>query len=156
VIHLERKIKAVNFIHKQAAPLTKEEVRKIIDKDYNFLLQSNHELLKIFYFESTSNLLRPRVVVDYEREPYILNEGNLRVTFDKNVRAGLEGFNIFNPKMPMIETLDPTRLIMEVKYTEFIPNLIREVLPAKASDYAAVSKYIMCCDKTLHKKNSYL
>jgi hypothetical protein len=131
-------------------------VDKIINKDFDFLLKSPHDLHKVFYYESTSNLLRPRVMVEYEREPFVLDAGRLRITFDKNVRAGLEGFDIFNKEMPMIETLDPERLILEVKYTEFLPKLIQEVIPAKASDHAAVSKYIMCCDKTLHKKYSYL
>jgi hypothetical protein len=54
--------------------------------------------------------------------------------------------------MPSIEVLDPSLLVMEVKYTEFLPSLIRDLLPAKAADYAAVSKYVLCCDRTLHKR----
>lgn len=154
-INLERKIKSNRYIYKQTAPLTKEQVHSILDNDYAFLLQSENELHRVFYFECTSNLMRPRVVVDYEREPYVLDTGRLRITFDKNVRAGLEGFDLFNPDMPMIEALDPGLLVLEVKYTELIPRLIREILPAKAADNCAVSKYILSCDKAAHKKISY-
>ena len=155
MIHLERKIKSDRYIHKQIAPLTKEEVYSILENDYAFLLDSPNNLHNVFYYECTTNLMRPRVVIDFEREPYVSDAGSLRITFDKNVRAGLEGFDIFNHEMPMIETMDPSKLIMEVKFTEFLPKIIREILPAKASEYVAVSKYILGCEKAVYKKYSY-
>ena len=116
-------------------------------------LRGNYEfLLKIFYHECMSNFMRPRVVVDYEREPYTMAAGDVRITFDRNVRAGLMGFDIFDNRMPTIETLDPGLLIMEVKFTEFLPGVIRRILQVNPADYLAVSKYIMCCDKVLHKQ----
>lgn len=155
-IRLERKIKQDRYIHKQTALLTKGEFYKILDGDYGFLFESTNLFHKIFYHECVSNLLRPRVMVEYEREPYVLDAGNVRVTFDLNVRAGVEGFDLFNIEMPMIEALDPGMLVMEVKFTEFLPNIIRKLLPHEATDYAAVSKYILCCDKTMHKGFSHV
>jgi len=155
-IRLERKVKYDRYIHKQTALITKGEFYKIIVGDYQFLFESPNELHKIFYHECVSNLIRPRVMVEYEREPYVLNEGNVRVSFDSNIRAGVEGFDLFNSEMPMIEVLDPGMLVMEVKFTEFLPNIIRELLPHGATDYAAVSKYILCCDKTIHKRYSHV
>jgi hypothetical protein len=99
--------------------------------------------------------MRPRVVVDYEREPYIMEAGDVRITFDKNIRAGVEGFDIFDCAMPMIETLSPGLLILEAKFTEFLPNGLRKILPSKASEYTAISKFILCCDKTLHRRFSH-
>lgn len=155
-IHLERKIKKGSYSHKQLAPLTVEEVYCILKEDYEFLLRSNHELLHVFYHECVSNLLRPRVVIEYEREPYFLEAGDVRVTFDKNIRAGIDGFDIFDPSMPMVEVLPPGNLIMEVKFTEFLPTIVREVLPSKASEYAAISKYILGCDRTMHRRFSHI
>jgi hypothetical protein len=57
--------------------------------------------------------------------------------------------------MPLVETLDTGLMIMEVKYTELLPKIIRKVLPHEATDYMAISKYILCCDKTMHKRYSY-
>ncbi len=51
-----------------------------------------------------------------------------------------------------METLDPGLVIMEVKFTEFLPNVIRRILPSNAAEYIALSKYILCCDKALHKQ----
>ena len=153
-IRLERKVKNDQYILKQSALLTRDNVNNILQGNYDFLLQSSDDLHKIFYHECVSNLMRPRVMVEYEREPYVVDAGNVRVTFDSNIRAGLEGFDIFNCEMPMVEALDPGLLVMEVKFTEFLPNIIRRVLPNDAADYAAVSKYILCCDKTMHKRYS--
>lgn len=155
-IRLERKIKYDRYIQKQTSLLTKDEFYKILDGDYTFLLEKADLLSKIFYHECVSNLMRPRVMVEYEREPYVVNAGNVRVTFDSNIRAGLEGFDLFNSEMPMVEVLDPGMLVMEVKFTEFLPNIIRKLLPHEATDYAAVSKYVLCCDKTIHKRYSHV
>lgn len=36
-----------------------------------------------------SQQLRPRVLVSYKREPYVYAAGNVRVTFDSNIRTTL-------------------------------------------------------------------
>ena len=156
MIHLERKIKEGAYNIKQTASLTREEVNCVIQGDYQFLLYSPNELTKIFYYECISNFMRPRVVVDYEREPYLMEMGNVRITFDKNIRAGMEGFDIFDASMSTIEALPPDLLIMEVKFTEFLPNIVRQLLPSESADYTAVSKYILACEKTMHRRYSHI
>lgn len=98
--------------------------------------------------------MRPRVIVEYEREAYTLEAGTVRITFDTNVRAGIGELDIFNRKMAMMETIDAGKLIMEVKFTELLPALIRMILPPKAKEFTAVSKYILCCDRTLYKRQT--
>ncbi len=154
-INLERKNKSGAYNYKQTAAMTVEDVYCILHGEYEFLLKSSNNLLRIFYHECVSNFMRPRVVVDYEREPYTMEAGDVRITFDKNVRAGVDGFDIFDPCLPTVEALPPDLLIMEVKFTEFLPNIIRNVLPAQAAEYTAVSKYILACDKTMHQRLSH-
>ena len=155
-IRLERKIKSNQYISKQTALLTRDETQKILAGNYDFLLKSEDNLKKLFYHQAKSRILRPRVVVEYDREPYILDAGELRISFDKNIRAGELGFDIFDADMPMVETMEPGQVIMEVKFTNFIPSYIRKMLPGKAADFSAFSKFILCCDRTTHKKHSYL
>ena len=155
-IRLERKIKSNQYISKQTALLTRDETQKILAGNYDFLLKSEDNLKKLFYHQAKSRILRPRVVVEYDREPYILDAGELRISFDKNIRAGELGFDIFDADMPMVETMEPGQVIMEVKFTNFIPSHIRKMLPGKAADFSAFSKFILCCDRTTHKKHSYL
>lgn len=154
-INFEKKNKIGQYNRKQTARMTREQVDAVLQGNYGVLLKDSNNLLGVFYHECVSNVMRPRVVVDYEREPYIMEAGDVRITFDRNIRAGVEGFDIFNSAMPMIETLEPGSLIMEVKFTEFLPSVIRTILPSKAAEYAAVSKYILCCDKTIHRRFSH-
>ncbi len=147
-IKLERKKKFGSYIYKEAAPLTRDEVYKILDGDYSFLLESPHSLCREFYIECVSNGMRPRTIVDYDREPWIIDEGTVRITFDMDVRAAIGGFDIFDPTLPTLNVLEPGKCVMEVKFTEFLPQAVREILPDRASEFTAVSKYVLCYDKT--------
>ncbi len=147
VIKLERKTKQGSYIYKQAANLTKDEVEMIINGKYRFLEKREENLCKEFYVECMVNGMRPKVIVDYEREPYILDAGEVRITFDMDVRAGMLNYDIFDKKLPTISCLQPGMLVMEVKYTEFLPQIIRNILPPEQSEYMAMSKYVLCYDK---------
>ena len=147
-IKLERKKKFGSYIFKEAAPLTREEFYKILDGDYEFLLHSKHPLCREFYVECISHVMRPRTIVDYEREPWILDAGTVRITFDMDVRAAVGSYDIFDATLPAIPVLEPGKCVMEVKYTEFLPRIVRDVLPDRASEFTAVSKYVLCYEKT--------
>lgn len=47
--------------------------------------------------------------------------------------------------------LEPGKLVLEVKFTEFLPQLVRDLLPPRAQELTAVSKYVLCCDKTAYQ-----
>jgi hypothetical protein len=154
VIFLERKVKRDHYIGKEISALSKTEVENIMGGDYDFLLESPQELKRMFYHECHSKIMRSRVVVDYEREPYVMDAGQVRINFDLNVRAGLNGLDIFDDKMVMVEVLEPHQLIMEVKFTEFLPDIVHKLIPAKASELTAVSKFVLACDQTIYKRLS--
>ena len=139
-----------SWICKEEAALTRAELERLLSGDYGFLLASPQPLCREFYFECVSNLLRPRVVVDYEREPWVQKEGTVRITFDRDVRAAVGGWDLFDQHLPTLPVLDPGTLVMEVKFTEFLPQTLRELLPPKAQEWTAVSKYVLCCDKTAY------
>ena len=147
VIKLERKRKSDSWIYKEDAPLTHEQFDRILAGDVGFMEHSEHQLCREFYVEYVSNVLRPRVIVDYEREPWILDAGTVRVTFDMDVRAAVDGFDIFDRTLPTLPVLEPGKLVMEVKFTEFLPQIVRDILPGKAQEITAASKYVLCYDK---------
>jgi hypothetical protein len=147
-IKLERKKKQGKYIFKESAGLTRQEFERILDGDYEFLLKSEKKLLQEFYIECVCNVMRPRVIVDYERTPFVLDAGTVRVTFDRAVRAAVGGFDIFEKDLPTLPAMDPDKLIMEVKYTEFLPQLVRQLLPPRSSEFVNASKYVICCDRT--------
>jgi len=156
VIHLERKIKSNNYILKETAPLTRKETEAILNEDYDFLRLESSHLKQLFYHHCQSYLMRPRVMVDYEREPFVMDAGDVRITFDRNIRAGMEILDPFNNEMAMVEALRPNQLIMEVKYTCFLPTIVRQLLNGPHAVYSSMSKYMLCCEKTLFKRRTNL
>jgi len=152
-IKLERKKKYGSYIFKESASLTREEVYKILDGDYGFLLHSDKPLCREFFIECMSNVMRPRTIVDYEREPWTLEEGTVRITFDKDVRAAVGSYDIFDPTLPALPVLAPGKCVMEVKFTEFLPQIVREILPDRAHEFTAVSKYVLCYEKTEYQNS---
>lgn len=149
-IKLERKVKNGNYIHKDSAKITREETESIIKGEYGFLLHHAEPLCREFYYECMVNQMRPRTIVDYEREPFIMDEGTVRVTFDSHVRAAIFSNDIFDPDLPTLEVLEPDRLVMEVKFTEFLPQIIKQIIPPYASEFSAISKYTLCYEKTAY------
>lgn len=150
-IKLERKKKVGSYIYKESARLTREQFYQILDGDYGFLLKSEQSLCREFYYECVSNVMRPRTIVDYERQPWILDAGTVRITFDMDVRAAVGSFDIFDPTLPCLPVLEPGKCVMEVKFTEFMPGFVREILPDRASEFTAVSKYVLCYEKTAYQ-----
>lgn len=70
--------------------------------------------------------LRPRVLVSYVREPYVYAAGNVRVTFDSNIRTSLFQREFLDGALPDIIATDaPGDIILEVKYDAFLPEIIR-------------------------------
>ena len=78
-------------------------------------------------------MMRPRTIVDYEREPWVMDEGTVRITFDMNVRAAVGSFDIFDATLSALPVLEPGKLVMEVKFTEFCPQLVRDMVPPCAA-----------------------
>lgn len=147
-IKLERKKKFGSYIYKESAPLTREEVEKILAGEYEFLLHSPYSLCREFYIECVSNMMRPRTIVDYDRVPWIMDTGTVRITFDCDVRAAVGGYDIFDPTLATLPVLEPGKLVMEVKFTELLPQIIRNLLPPQSAEFTAVSKYVLCYEKT--------
>ncbi len=149
-IKLERKKKWNSYIYKKSASLTREEYDSLMAGEYDFLLHHEEPLCREFYYECTVNLQRPKVIVDYEREPLIRPEGDVRITFDADVRTAVSSFDIFDPDLPTLAVLDEGMIVLEVKFTQLLPEMIKELLPAAGQEFSAISKYTLCYEKAHH------
>ena len=90
-------------------------------------------------------MLRPRVLVSYMREPYIYRAGNVRVTFDSNIRTTLFHRDFLEEKVADIDTAEePRDMILEVKYDAFLPEVIRRLAQINTLRQTAFSKYEAC------------
>jgi hypothetical protein len=148
-INLERKSKFGEFVCKESAQITQAEYRQVLEGEYSFLMMREENLLHDFYAALTTYHFRPSVIVDYWREAYIHEWGNVRITFDKKLSAGINTFELFHPKLVMEEVLPTELTIMEVKFDSFLPDHIRQILQPKSHIRSSISKYVLCREKTI-------
>ncbi len=146
-ISLECKEKQGSYILKSSARITREELERILKGDYAFLTGREEDVLKSFYSASVSEGLRPSVIVDYDRTPYVYDPGTVRITFDEHVRSGFMSFDLFDSTIPVYEIFETGRLIMEVKFTEYYPDVIKDMIEPVSSVQTAASKYVLCSDR---------
>jgi len=143
LIKLEKKRKTNGLCQKDATSITKEECEAILKGDYCGLLQSGDELKQELYAKIQYQLLRPTTIVDYRREPYVYQVGNVRITFDMDIRSGLYAKNLFDTNVCSIPIME-NNIIMEVKYDAFLPQIICDIIQTGRSKASAFSKYADC------------
>jgi hypothetical protein len=153
VIKLEKKSRVGQFIHKESAHLTRQEYNMIMNEEIDFLKDSSNKLFHEFYFDIVSSRFKPEVIVDYIREAFIWDVGNIRVTFDKYLKTGLYKTDIFNKNISTIDVLEEPKMILEIKYDNFLPDFIRRILQINSNQRYAISKYVICRKYT--KLNSW-
>ena len=151
VISLEKKIKEGSYIRKEAVRLTRPEYDMIVAGNTDFLLKKDDIVANEFALLHRTARLHPVVIVDYDRTPLVYEFGNVRITFDENVRSVFTDLDIFKADTPSYDVLGQDRLIMEVKYTEYLPDIFHAILPENVCSTAA-SKYVMCIEsKIIHQ-----
>ena len=143
VIHLEKKSKLNGLGTKFSAPLTAEEAQMIVENDVDWMLASEFPLVQELYCKMRCQGMRPKTIVDYTREPFIYRPGNVRVTFDYDIRTGLSCTDFLNSESVTIPAGDAP-ILMEVKWDDFLPTVIRDIVQMPGRRAAAFSKYAQC------------
>lgn len=143
-IMLEKKSKIHGMCKKQQASLTKEQCQGLIDGNLSTIRDSNDPLLLELYNKINTQQLKPRVIVDYVREPYIYEHGNVRITFDSGLKTGLYSRNFFGSELPTIAAGDQGTIILEVKFDEYLPEIIQMAIQIGDRSQSAFSKYAAC------------
>jgi len=142
-ICLEKKSKINGLCSKESARLTKDEAQSIVEGNYIFLQDKKDNLCKELYAKMTYQGLRPRTIVDYTREPYIFAPGNVRVTIDYDIRTGNLNTDFLNRNTITVPAGN-SPIILEVKWDEYLPDIIRDVVALNNRRVTAFSKYEQC------------
>ena len=90
---------------------------------------------------------RPAVIVDYERSAFVYDTCNVRITFDRNVFASCEFARMFDKNLTGRPALDDNKHILEIKYDDFLPDEIKEVLGGLSLERTSSSKYAKCLER---------
>lgn len=143
VIHLEKKVKRNGLGYKVSAPMTAQEAQRIISGDTDWMAHSRHALMVELYSKMRSNGLRPRTIVDYHRTPFVYAPGNVRVTIDENIRTGMYSTDLLDPHSLTVPAASGL-ILLEVKWDEYLPSIIRQAVQLKNRRATAFSKYQVC------------
>lgn len=143
VIHLEKKGKRNGLGTKYSASLTREEAQAIVDGELDWMMDSGRPLVQELYCKMRYQRLRPKTIVDYTREPFIYRPGNVRVTFDYNIRTGMSCTDFLNPDCITVPAGD-SPILLEVKWDEYLPEIIRAAVQTPGRRESAFSKYAQC------------
>ena len=143
LIHLEKKSKINGLCLKDSVALFSWQAQLIANGNYGFMAASGVPLIQELYCKIKSQGLRPKTIVDYTREPFVFSPGNVRVTLDYNIRTGINCTDFLNPNCVTVPAGD-TPIILEVKWDEYLPDIIRDAVQLSNCRAGAFSKYAVC------------
>lgn len=142
-ITLECKRKERTMTNKESWPLTREQFGMILEGGLP-VSGSDSGLLRRFCAQQAQTGLKPTVIVAYERTPFVYPAGNVRITFDRNIGSTAEIAGFFDPYLPQRPVMPAGKHILEVKYDEFLPDFLYEVMNLGSLRQTTFSKYYLC------------
>ncbi|MBR2883469.1 MAG: polyphosphate polymerase domain-containing protein [Clostridia bacterium] len=143
-IALEQKSKIRGKTHKETCLLTSEQYNILVHDGDLAKIKSNDPLLDKFVYLKKTQLMHPVTIVEYDRIPFVFSAGNVRVTFDMNIRSSNSFDCFFNKNLPGRQILPAGQHLLEVKYDEFLPDFIKSALALDDLRQVTFSKYCLC------------
>ena len=143
-IRLERKNKKNAMTAKESCKIDRKTAEKLMAGEYLRDIDKLDEVEKELSYLIMAKGYRPKIIVDYERIPFIYKFGNVRITLDMNICSSsdlnsfLDGFTYRRPILPIGKHL------LEVKYDEYMPKHIYDCLNDLNLQQISFSKYYLC------------
>lgn len=144
---LEIKHRVKDKIRKESCMLSRDEVQRVLaDKSVSekWGYDVERPVLNRFELERETRILSPAVIVEYDRIPYIYPDGNVRITMDRNICGSIQTERFLEKDISMVPILDVGHHLLEIKYDEYLPDVIREVLQIISLQKTSFSKYYLC------------
>lgn len=143
-ISLELKRKEHGMTQKLSCLLKEEQCRTLMKGSLLPMNGNDPPVLKKLNLLMRTRLLRPKVIVEYDRIPFADKLGNTRITLDRNMASSDEIEHFLEPKLRRRPIMAAGRHILEVKYDEFLPDYIYQNLQLANLRQTAFSKYYLC------------
>lgn len=143
-ISLELKQKENSKTLKVSCPISKENCETIMNGKIPELHRDSPYLLKKLVSKMRYSDLKPVCIVAYERVPYVYKIGNVRVTFDRNIRSSSDIKGFFSSTTAFRPVMEKNINMMEVKFDELIPDYISSLLQTGMLRQTSFSKYYLC------------
>ncbi|MDR1807476.1 MAG: polyphosphate polymerase domain-containing protein [Propionibacteriaceae bacterium] len=143
-IRLEKKSKVRGLCYKRAVRVTAEEVRRLQAGDTGWTSGDERDLVVELGHLMVTRHLRPKTIVEYTREPFTYPAGNVRVTLDRDLRTGYLARDLLaDPATLATLPAGDGTVIVEVKYDQFIPGFIADLVRQPNRRATANSKYAL-------------
>lgn len=142
-IKLEVKSKRYNRVLKKSKNITYQQMQKLLLGKQIDDSGSSDDPAVLFNIAIQERGLRPKVIVAYERKAYVFDAGNVRITFDRNVRSSNRIEDFGNPNT-VYDPIKEFSSVLEVKYDEFLPGFIAQLLEPGNMQQTSYSKYRLC------------
>lgn len=143
-IILECKRKERGKTHKTACPLTVEQTWLLMAGTPVPDIASQHPVLRKLTMLMLTSRMRPVVIVEYDRIPYVYKNGNVRITLDTNIRSSNKVESFLDEKVPFRPVMTVGQHLLEVKYDAYLPDFIYRNLQLHSLRQTAFSKYYVC------------
>lgn len=128
---------------KRSLKISKNDANEIIAGNFQVLLNYKEEFATECYSVMNMNMYRPKSIVEYQRKAYVIPENEIRITFDFDIKATESNFDIFSRDLILNKVLDNTKVILEIKYNNFLLDYIKEILEMVNKSELSVSKYCL-------------
>ncbi len=142
-ISLEKKSKINGLCAKTSCSISAKEAQQIVAGDILWMKDCDRPLCRELYTKMLAERLAPKTIVDYTREPFIYPAGNVRVTIDYNIRTGDFRTDFLNSDTITFPAGD-SPYILEVKWDEYLPEIIKDAVSTPSCHAASFSKYAQC------------
>ncbi len=140
-VKLEVKRKYGSIMRKETTTIDRMDVNALCAGDFDCLLKYNQDVANNIYKELKTTYALPKVIIDYEREAYVCKAHNIRINFDKNIRACSTGLDLLDKALPMVPLSEENVYVLEVKYNSYLPDFIRDILSVPLMNRTSFSKY---------------
>lgn len=144
VIKLELKKKERGKTKKLSCRLSEELCRAVMNGEDLPIDAVDSAVYRKFCIQQGTRLLRPKVIVEYDRVPFVYPDGNVRVTFDLNIRSSDRPELFLDEEIASRPIMQNNQHILEVKFDEYIPDFIYQSVQAEKLQQTTFSKYYMC------------
>lgn len=146
-IKLELKKKERGKTFKESCPITKEQCELLmrgIPCNAEMAKGSKQAVLNKLLLLMKTRLMKPVVIVDYDRVPYVYKDGNVRITLDRNISSGSNIHMFLERDIAKRPIMPAGQHVLEVKYDEFLPDFIAQNLEIGSLRQTAFSKFYLC------------
>ena len=153
-INLELKKKQRGKVKKESCRLTYEICERILKGENLDINEIDSPVYRKFYLQYHAHLLRPKVIVEYDRVPLTYKDGNVRVTLDKNIRSSNQCAGFLDENIFFRPIMEINNHLLEVKFDEYIPDFIYQVIENEKLKQSTFSKYFLCRKYSLGGSNN--